>query len=384
MSRIRQILVATGTFSIALGIGFVMQNGDALAARFGESPVPATTALTAEPVSLGVTRPQARPAIGLADPVVDVAANGAQIADVANDAALTTAVSVATVVPPAIEDPVIGIVAPQADLIPIEVADEGTTFTPDRAPIVLASVTEPDAAPAPLQSQVIPEPSCLVSLIATAAPAAMVDLELSAPCSPLAQLTVHHQGMMFTVTTDDAGMAVMHVPTLAENGVFIADLGNGEGAVAVVTVPDFDQFDRVVLQWQGTEGPEIHALEFGATYGESGHVWQGSARSADTALAGEGGFLVRLGDGLGQSPMMAEVYTFPSHNSMNAGAVAFSVETPVTPGNCGTELQAQTIQVSPGAEPFALDLTMAIPACESVGEILVLKNMLLDLTLAAR
>ena len=41
MSRARQFIMAGGTFSVALGIGFVMQNGDALAGRFAEEvPVP--------------------------------------------------------------------------------------------------------------------------------------------------------------------------------------------------------------------------------------------------------------------------------------------------------------------------------------------------------
>jgi len=35
MGQLKKIGMAAGTFSVALGIGFVMQNGDALASRFG-------------------------------------------------------------------------------------------------------------------------------------------------------------------------------------------------------------------------------------------------------------------------------------------------------------------------------------------------------------
>ena len=38
MSQIRKIAVAGGTFAAALGIGFVVQNGDALASRLAGEP----------------------------------------------------------------------------------------------------------------------------------------------------------------------------------------------------------------------------------------------------------------------------------------------------------------------------------------------------------
>lgn len=363
MSRIRQYFVATGTFAVALGIGFVMQNGDALAARFSDT---ATQPVWAE----GMIRPMARPATLIpADMTVETVS-------------LTL---VPDVVAPALVLPEIPV--PEVMSLAQSTAPEsGATLS--QSPVLLAAVTQsdllPELEPDISQSPVLPEPDCAVTLDAIAAPAAMVDLVLTAVCSPQATAMIHHQGMTFSFTTDDAGLARAAVPALAESAVFIADLGNGEGAVAVTTLPDFPLFDRVVLQWQGAVGPEIHALEFGASYGEAGHVWHGAAQSPDMAIAGTGGFLVQLGDGQGLNPFKAEVYTYPSGNSQQSGQVSFSIETPVTEVNCGTEVAAQTIQASPGADLFALDLSMAIPACESVGEILVLKNMLLDLTLAAK
>jgi hypothetical protein len=255
---------------------------------------------------------------------------------------------------------------------------------------VLEAALETDAVPdvpAPMP-EAVPEvaseaPACEVTLTAVAMPTALVGLTLDAPCSPSARVAIHHQGMTFTIVTDDAGQARATVPALAEGAVFMADLGEGGGAVAAVTVPDLAGFDRAVLQWQGTVGPEIHALEFGAGYGEPGHVWHGAPREADVALAGTGGFLMRLGDGLGLNPHMAEVYTFPSGMTQQSGMVQFTVEAPVTEATCGRDLTAQTIQVSPGAEPFAFDLTMAVPDCEFTGEILVLRDMILDLTVVA-
>jgi hypothetical protein len=366
MSRIRQYFVATGTFAVALGIGFVMQNGDALAARFSDT---ATEPALAQ-VTLGSVRPMARPATLM------------PVEMTVEPVSLTLAPDV---VAPALISPEIPV--PEVTSL-VEATDAVSAGPLSQSPVVLAAVTPsdmlPELGPDMSQSPVLPEPDCTVTLDAAASPAAMVDLVLTAACSPLATAMIHHQGMTFSITTDDAGLARVAVPALSESAVIIADLGNGEGAVAVTTVPDFAQFDRVVLQWQGSAGPEIHALEFGASYGEAGHVWHGAAQSADMAIAGTGGFLVQLGDGQGLNPFRAEVYTYPSGNSRQSGQVSFSIETPVTEAICGTEMAAQTIQASPGADLFALDLSMAIPACESVGEILVLKNMLLDLTLAAK
>ena len=190
--------------------------------------------------------------------------------------------------------------------------------------------------------------------------------------------------MIFTVLTDSNGLARVTVPALAKTAVFIAELQDGPSVVASAEVPDLADFDRAVLQWQGESGLQIHALEFGAGYGSDGHVWNAAMRDPAVAESGEGGFLLRLGDGLGPAPLTAEVYTFPSATTRRDGAVALSVEAEITEESCGTEVAAQSIQLRRGAAPTALDLTMALPGCDSVGDFLVLKNMLTDLTLAAR
>jgi hypothetical protein len=360
MSRTRQILVACGTFSVALGIGFVMQNGDALAARFSEAPAPAMplqspSDVVATPVAM---RSETVAPAGAARIAQLIAASRANEGPLMPAAAVTTANM-------------------------IELTQEEAAPTDPTATMQLAAIQTELPPPVPA-TPILAAPDCSVSLIADVMPAAMVELALSAPCSPDAKATIHHQGMMFSVLTDAEGRATVAVPALVESAVFLADLATGTGAVAVTTVPDMANYDRAVLQWQGQDGPEIHALEFGAAYGETGHVWHGAARDAAYAMTGDGGFLVRLGDPEAFNPLMAEVYTYPSGQSRRDGAVDFTVETPVTAANCGREMAAQTIQVSPGAQPISLDLEMTIPDCESLGEFLVLNHMLFDLTLAAR
>lgn len=406
MSRINQYVVATATFSVALGIGFVMQNGDALAARFADTPTTATpaTALSTEAAPV-LVRPAPREgtAAWLVRQRIDTGVTAAILAAAGSRDATDRPAMISVVPVPAEADIVLAAAAtpaeeaaPALDLpdTSLPVVSASLASAPDLVlpampsePLVeaaLGSDAVPDTPGPDTMEGLMPGPACQVALAAEILPAALVDLTLQAPCSPSARATIHHQGMIFTVITDDAGEARMTVPALAEGAVFMADLGEGGGAVAVVTVPDLAGYDRAVLQWQGEVGPEIHALEFGASYGEGGHVWHGAPRAADVAIVGTGGFLMRLGDGAGLNPHMAEVYTFPSGATRQSGDVAFTVEAPVTAATCGRDLAAQTIQVSPGAEPFSFDLVLAIPDCDFVGEILVLKDMILDLTVAAR
>jgi hypothetical protein len=395
MSRINQYVVAMGTFSVALGIGFVMQNGDALAARFTDTPSTAMPA-TVLPALQASARPAPREGTaawmvrqridaGVTDDILAAAAARAATGEVGDAMTLTIdpvveAAATAEVMPALPE------IAPMDAPLPVALGlDEAVTSGVSAEAPVLEAALDTDVVPAvPAPEALSPAPDCGVTLEATVLPVALVELALSAPCSPSARATIHHNGMIFTVVTDAAGAARVTVPALAEGAVFMADLGDAGGAVAAATVTDVNDFDRAVLQWQGDVGPEIHALEFGARYGEPGHVWHGAPGAADLAIAGTGGFLMRLGDGLGLNPQMAEVYTFPSATTQQSGQVAFTIETPVTDATCGRDLAAQTIQVSPGAEPFAFDLTMAVPGCDFVGEILVLKDMIYDLTLAAR
>lgn len=344
MAQVRKYIVAGGTFSVAMAIGFVMQNGDALASRM----VADDTAMT----------PTATP---LPMPDETASADTAPVMPAPNFSTTLT-------VPSAFEP-----------------AD------PQTEPVRLAAV-ELDSPLTDTLTDTVPEPAgtemaivdCAVNMAATAGPAATVMLELSAPCAINAVGTLHHQGMIVSVLTDAQGQATVMIPALAQEAVFIADLPGGYGAAAIVSVPDFASYDRAVLQWQGDTGLGIHALEFGAGYQQDGHVWAASARSVDVAQDGTGGFLMRMGDVPIEGAMIAEVYTYPSGISQRDGTVELSVEVEVLSGNCGRAIAAQSIQITPDAEPAALDLTMTMPGCDAVGEFLVLKNMLRSLTLASR
>ena len=339
MSRVKQIVMAGGTFAVALGIGFVMQNGDALASRLG-SDAPRPAAATVAPIAMPEGVSEAAPmTVEDMEPV--------------QQAGLTPKPEEGPmIVAPKAEDIIAAIAVPEAELAPERV----------EAPVQIAAV-ETDA---PVTGAILEDPvaaeACTVEMSGVAGEMAMVDLGLTAPCQPNAAVTIHHQGMMFTVVTDDEGNAEFSSPSLAE----VAN------------------YDRAVLQWSGDTGLQLHALEFGADYGQDGHIWAASLGNKDGVETGANGFMSRMGTAEVDAGFMVEVYSFPSGKGVLNGDVALSVEAEITANNCGRDIAAQSIQIIPGAETQALDLTMTLPGCDAVGDFIVLKNMFQDLTLASR
>jgi hypothetical protein len=234
------------------------------------------------------------------------------------------------------------------------------------------------------EASVTPAPECVVNASARAIAAAMVDLNMEAACLPNERVTVHHNGMIFTETTSATGMLELTLPALSADAVFILAFSNGEGAVAQTRVEDVGDYERAVLQWKGDTGFQIHAREFGADYGDAGHLWTGAAGSIAGAVIGESGVLTRHGDVNAADPLLAEVYTFPKAATERAGTIALSVETEVTDLNCGIEIEAQSLELQTDGSVKTRNLTLPVPDCDAKDSFLVLNNLLQDLTVAAK
>ena len=358
----RKALTAGGTFCVALGIGFVMQYGDALASRLGVD----------EPIAGPAERPTTAPVVTVG----------------------STAVIPQGPTPRPTVDTVTLAAIPQEMAVPTFDMPGAAVFPSDEVDVAVATLDAGTASPkggngtsvmTDAPTLAVPEvQACSPVMTATAAPMAMVHLTLSDACHRSAPVTIHHQGMMFSALTDADGVLTVDVPALAPDALFVADFKSGIGAAASVMVPEVALVDRAVLQWQGDDGVQIHALEFGAGYADPGHIWADSA--GDPALAAEGtrGFLTTLGDPAVSDAMRAEVYTFPGGQSARDGQVVLNVEAEITSRNCGRDVAAQSIQIGPDHPVKAVDLTMTMPGCDAIGEFLVLKNMFADLTLAAK
>lgn len=345
-SKVRLIGLAGGTVACALGIGYMMQRGQPAL-----PPISAPAPLSAQEDQLPA--PKAKPSRPSPDKV-----RIAERLDI-EKIALTSA---------------------QADA---EARDEMQHLPTAPAASDPASTPAPDAAlPSTPEDPAMPELGCDVTAQAVPGPMAMVDFHVSAPCLGNGRLVVHHNGMTFSAVTDAEGELDVTIPALAERAVFIAAFDNGDGAVATARVPGIADYDRVVLQWQGKAGFEIHAREFGADYGTPGHVWSGAAPLEHPEHTT--GSVIRLGTEDALSPLLAEVYTFPSGAADRSGSIALSIEAEVTANNCGRDISAQLLQRQGEDRIRTRELDLTVPDCDAVGDFLVLNNLLDDLKIAAK
>lgn len=250
-------------------------------------------------------------------------------------------------------------------------------------PIILTVASEVPLAQMPKEESV-PLLGCAIDVSATPAVAAMINLSVSASCLPGDRVTVTHAGLTFTEVLDADGVLEISVPAMAVDAQFDVNFPNGYVATATADVASLQFYDRVAVQWTGETGLQIHALEFGATYGDDGHVWFGNERDLTAVIGGRGGFLMRLGDGFSELSRMADVYTFPTVNAAEAGDVQLTVEAEVNGANCGRAISATTLQVMPGSAPIKKTLNVEIPSCNATGDFLVLQNLLQDLTFAQK
>lgn len=335
MQRTKEIATGVATLAIAVGIGFIMQSSETARERYGEA---------ARPKVFSVMAHAGQPPSGTAS--ADVLLEVQEIE-------LTSA----------------------SDAVSMPVLQLDSTVQRVAAPITAELPEEADALPL--------AEWCEITADAEVVPAAMVTLTLDAPCSANERLTVHHNGMMFTETTDATGKLSVTVPALTEQAVFVLALTNGDGAVAQAFVPELGGYERTALQWRGHAGFELHAREFGADYGQEGHVWSGVAQNAEGMIQGENGYVIHLGDSLSPEPLMAEVYTYPSSMSSKSGTIDLSVEAEVTTANCGLEVEAQSLEMMVGGRVKTQDLTLAVPGCDAVGSFLVLNNLVSDLKVAS-
>ncbi|MDZ7710065.1 MAG: hypothetical protein U5K36_08415 [Roseovarius sp.] len=316
MAQIKRYIMAGGVFACVLGIGYFMQAGAAT------PPQPAAEARHEKPVEISGIELTSAPALPLMPGAADLP-----------------------------ETPVTRAVAR-------DMAVPGDLPSEERAPSF----------------------SCEAEMTASVRAAAVVRLDLEAACRPNARFTLHHNGMMVSVLTDEHGRARVDVPALTQSAVFIAAFEDGKGALATAQVDDLALYDRFVVQWRGdARSLRLHAFEYGADFGLPGHVW--SKAGQDEAE----GFVVRLGDNVPGSALRAEIYTFPTAGATREGTVALRIEAKVTEDNCGRDLEAQGISTDgEGVGLRVRDLVLPMPDCAALGEYLVLKNLFNDLNIAQK
>jgi hypothetical protein len=220
---------------------------------------------------------------------------------------------------------------------------------------------------------------CPIDLILSAEPSAMIGLSISAPCQANQRVVLRHAGLAVSGKTSSTGELMVSLPAFTTNAEVSVRFPSGQTIESIIAIPEAAALRRYGVQWIGDDAFQLNAFENGAGYGERGHV---SDADPQRPLAGQpqiGGFLLVLGDDQVKDPMLAEVYTYPLNQDT---PVRIVVEAAITKRTCAREILAETLAEVAG-EVTIIDLTLAMPDCSAIGDILVLNNLDPDLKIAS-
>jgi hypothetical protein len=65
-----------------------------------------------------------------------------------------------------------------------------------------------------------------------------------------------------------------------------------------------------------------------------------------------------------------------------SGTVRIYLEAAVTPDTCGRVITGKTLDLRQGSRLRMMDLSLPMPDCDALGQLLVLKNLLPDMKIA--
>lgn len=212
-----------------------------------------------------------------------------------------------------------------------------------------------------------PAGDCSPSLALSADSDAMIDLTLNAPCDLGERVVIRHAGLSFTARTGADGRLSLRLPALESEALVATYFEGSEVALASVSVPALDGKRRFAFQM-------ALPVRFDLRADEGGHVF---AASSTQPATGANRF-VTLGTLGVADPILAQVYTFPAGGAVDADLTA---ELRITPETCSRTFPAETV-TSVAGEPHRQSLSVAMPLCGTSGDILVLKNLVQDPTLA--
>jgi len=209
--------------------------------------------------------------------------------------------------------------------------------------------------------------ACDPAIRIAAGPAAMLTVQLSAPCDPGKTVTLAHGPISLTEQLGPDGQLTMNLPALAPEAEVTAALADGRRMSATAEVPDFQDFARLVVDWTGPFDLDLHAYVGDAAWGDTGHARAGGPVSA------RGGFITALGsDGASQT----RVYTYPAGLAPYSAQIAVEAEIAITPASCGRSLQARVHMIRTEAPVGLRGIEVQMPACGTPGGFVLLHDLL--------
>ena len=219
------------------------------------------------------------------------------------------------------------------------------------------------------------ERPCNTDVDAVAGDLGVIWIEVSAPCLAEQSVRVSQGDLEVDWKLDAKGRLSVDLPAFSDQAVVTVAFANGEARSLYLEIPEVRDIFRAALVWEGQKVLALHALEYDAAYGGDGHVHAGSIDQTRT-----GSFLV-LGDGSGA---MAEVYSFPKADASRRGVVRLSAEAEVTSTTCARTVEVVTLQTDRLGGFLSRRVSLAMPTCDLLGDLVVIDTLYRDLELAAR
>ena len=204
---------------------------------------------------------------------------------------------------------------------------------------------------------------CKPSMVLSVSEGAMIDVTVRAPCNPAERVVIRHSGIAFTVKTGVDGHVSLSLPALEQDALVAAYFEGSEVALATVAVPEAAELARFAFQ-----APFPFEFKLLADTGDATKVSEAGARDRITTLGTKGVL----------QPLIAQFYTFPG---IDLGSRRLSVEVQITDLTCSRSFLAET-RISQGGGVTAHALPIEVPICGTSGDILLLNNLVPDLTLA--
>ena len=275
---------------------------------------------------------------------------------------------------------------------PVFASVTAPVVTPDLAgkPMVEAAPTAPEtqikatvpAAPVP-SAKALPNTeaadACPISLELSNADNALIAITLVAPCHADERVVLKHAGLTVTAKTTLTGALFTDMPALLQDASVEVMFRDNTSVAASVAVPEMATLNRFAVQWQQDDAFQLHGFEDGSEFDGPGDVSAASPHLPVTGAPAKGGFLTLLGDASTDLPMLAQVYTYPKDSKIKPEIV---VEAAVTEATCGREVLGQTLLTTAGTVKVS-DMSLAMPDCDAVGDYMVLKNLVPDMTIAS-
>ena len=201
---------------------------------------------------------------------------------------------------------------------------------------------------------------------------------IEAPCAPESRVDIIHSGFRIVEQTDAAGRLDIRVPALTQDARFTAVFpASARRFTAQVNIPEVAGYDRVALQASEPGPLGIEPLTNGTT--PISAIASVEAEGSESAF----GYLLRLGRPEGSDIGQLDIFSFPRENTQSLGVVRLNVRADVTTDTCGREIPAIAAQTRHGGAHRQVQVDIALPGCDAVGDTLVLKNILQDLKLAS-